>query len=147
MNFTLLTVYLFIYLLCFFFCFFFLLTIFFTKWFYFINWHIMLHSRNCMKTVLCFLCVCLSCHTYTFRDFFNCYLSATWPTLGYYPGESPMTNFGPWSRWQPRSADVSHCVLCILTRRSLKLLETSLLKTGTISEYLSDFNGTQTHNH
>ena len=47
-----------------------------------------------MKTVLCFLCVFLSCHTYTFRDFFNCYLSATLPTLGYYPGKAPWPTLG-----------------------------------------------------
>ena len=50
--------------------------------------------ENVMKTALFFLCVFLSCHTYTFRDFFNCYLSAPWSTLGHYPGESPMANFG-----------------------------------------------------
>ena len=33
--------------------------------------------------------------------------------------DCPMDNFGPWSRGQPHSPDVNHCVAWISTQRSL----------------------------
>ena len=108
-----------------FFFFFFLLTIFFTNFFSsestkitkqqnkLMNWHINRGNQQCV-------CLYLVIHKHlaVFYLLFVCL----------------MANFGPSSRWQILTG-VSHCMLYILTRTSLKLPEIFLLKTGTISQY------------